>query len=92
MVFLEGITVPLIFHCVWIFLVNAIVIVLSRRNNRRAHKKHLLQLLLILYIHFLFGSPKMQSPNGILALICIIQLLFYFEFTSYTVIYSLSPI
>ena len=70
--FLEETTFPSVIHIVWIFLVTAIVIILSRRNKKlSAHKKHMFQVLLILYIHFLFGNPKMQSPTGGLALICI---------------------
>ena len=40
--FLEGMTIPIVIHFVWIFLVTAIVIILSRRNKKlSAHKKHM---------------------------------------------------
>ena len=91
--FIQWIPMPLILHIVWIFCINVIVIVLSRQNNKiSSHKKHFLQVLLILYINFLFGNPKMQSPNGVLSLICLIQLFLYVEFTSYAIFFSLAPL
>lgn len=53
------IDVPLLLYFSWIFFTNCLVIAFSRTNkNLGSHKKHMLQVLLITQINYLFGNPK----------------------------------
>ena len=70
---LRGMLVPLLLHLIWLFFINLLVILSSRTNKQiGSHKKHLLQMLLITHINFLFGNPKVQSWRGLLILITLL--------------------
>jgi hypothetical protein len=58
--FFDELQVPLLALFGWAFLVNIMIILITRGNNKMSsHKKHLLQLALILIFNYTFGSPKL---------------------------------
>lgn len=75
----------------WSFLVNTIIILITRGNNKvSSHKKHLLQLVLIWLFNYTLGSPKLQSQEGLLAIVCSLLLILYAEFTGYAVVFGVA--
>lgn len=79
-------------HMLWITMTNLVVILYSRLNKQlTSHKKSLLQLLLCLQVNFIFGSPKMQSYNGVLTLIVLLQLALYQEFGAFSLVFMAAP-
>lgn len=82
---------PLFLYYSWIIFSNSLVIAFSRTNkNLGSHKKHLLQVLLITHINYLFGNPKPQSQYGVLQLIILLQIILYSEFSIYALVFSIS--
>jgi len=78
-------------NLIWNFFVNMTIIILTRGNRKiSSHKKHLLQLLLIVNFNYSLGNPKLQSAQGMLAVICALLLILYVEFTAYAIIISTS--
>jgi hypothetical protein len=88
---IETIEVPLVLYLSWVIFSNCLVISFSRSNKSLgSHKKHMLQLLLITQINYLFGNPKPQSQFGLLQLVTVVQILLYSEFSVYALVFSIS--
>lgn len=85
--FFVKLQVPLVLTLSWSIFVNLLIILMTRGNNKiSSHKKHLLQFTLIMLFNYTFGSPKLQSQEGLLALICSLLLILYSEYTIFAVL------
>ena len=83
--------IPLVMNLVFGFAVNVLVIVSSRTNKLiGSHKRHLLQLLLILQINFYLGCPKTHSFRGLMTLVSLLQLILYSEFNAVALVYGVA--
>ena len=75
----------------WSLIINTMIILITRGNNKiSSHKKHLLQFSLILLFNYTLGSPKLQTQEGLLAIICSLLLILYGEFTAYAIIFGVT--
>lgn len=88
---LSDIEIPLLMHLFWVFSTNLLVILFTRSNKLlSSHKKHILQLLLVIQINFFFGTPKFQSSQAVLMILTILPLLIFSEFTTVALVFSIS--
>ena len=55
-----------------------------------SHKKHLLQLTMIIAFNYSFGSPKLQSQCAILSLLCSLVLCLFSEFNVYGFVFGVA--